>query len=149
MEEFGKKNVNKNNCISNNSISNIIKKPRDKTHVFYNIKTVNDSLTISNANKINDKLRKFLFVSKNNKNNTNILCNNKNKILDVENNKSINFKRLSKKNSSKIVNAKCSDTIYTYNNNFQCPNVKTENIVPKKSNKESLIINNNKKIKEV
>ena len=149
MEEFGKKNVNKNNCISNNSISNIIKKPRDKTHVFYNIKTVNDSLTISNANKINDKLRKFLFVSKNNKNNTNILCNNKNKnkILDVENSKSINFKRSSKKNSSKIVNAKCSDTIYTYNNNFQCPNVKTENIVPKKSNKESLIINNNKKNK--
>ena len=92
MEEFLKNN--------NNSISNYKKKTLDKTHLFNNIKSTNDSLNYSNVNIINNKQRKILYIHKGNKNNTNILYGRENKIINVKNNKTMLFKKLTKKNMS-------------------------------------------------
>ena len=139
MDEFLKKNVCDNNYSYNNSISNILKKGKDKIHSFNTIKTINSYQTNSKANIIKTKLRTFLYEAKENKNNVNNLYNNKSTIKDAKNNISTIFKKVTQHNSSKIDNDQHSNTISIYNNNCQSSKFKIKRMVSKKSCKCSLI----------
>ena len=143
MEEFLKK-INNKTC--NNSISNLKKKLLDKSHLFNNIKSINNSLNNSNDNIINNNIRKILYINKGNKINTSILYFNKNKIIDVKDNKSILLKKLIKKKISR--NAQYNEIISIYNNNNKSSKVKAKIVVHNKIYKGSLIRNNAKQNKK-